>query len=137
MKKKIYNATANINPLPKVHTPLEYQDFRGINVTPITARCFERTVYSTFSKLMFEANLSPSRFAYRDGCNCTDALLKLQYNCLKALDYTETDHVRLYAMDFSKAFDNVRHFLLSQKLMALNPYLINNLFEKQEAASHL
>lgn len=76
---------------------------------------------------MFEANLSSSQFAYRDRCNCTDALLKLQYNCLKALDDTETDAVRLYAMDFSKAFDNVRHFLLSQKLKALNlnPYLIN------------
>ena len=33
----------------------------------------------------------------------------------------------MYAMDFSKAFDNVRHFLLRQKLKALNlnPYLIN------------
>ena len=77
---------ANINPLPKVHTPLEYQDFRGINVTPIIARCFERTVYRPFSKSLFEANLSPFQFAYRDGCNCIDALLKLQYNCLKALD---------------------------------------------------
>ena len=66
---------------------------------------------------MFEANLSSSQFAYRDGCNCTDALLKLQYNCLKALDDTETNAVRLY----------VRHFLLSLKLKALNlnPYLIN------------
>ena len=63
------------------------------------------------SKSVFEANLSSSQFAYRDGCNCTDALLKLHYNCLKALDDTETDAVRLYAMDFSRAFDNVRHFL--------------------------
>ena len=96
-------------------------------MTPIIATCFERTVYRTFSKSVFEANLSPSKFAYRDGYNCTDALLKLQYNCLKALDDTETDAVRLYAVDFSKAFDNVGHFLLSQKLKALNlnPYRIN------------
>ena len=76
---------------------------------------------------MFEANLSSSQYAYCDRCNCTDALFKLQYNCLKSLDDTKTDAVRLYAMGFSKAFDNVRHFLLSQKLKALNlnPYLIN------------
>ena len=117
---------ANINSLPKVHTPLEYQDYRGIDVTPITARCFERTVYRTFSKSVFKVNLISSQFAYGDGCNCTDAPLKLQYNCLKALDDTETDAVRLYAMYLSKAFDNVRHFLLSQKLKAPNliPYLI-------------
>ena len=44
---------ANINPLPKLDTPIEYQDFRGINVTPIIARCFERTVYQAFSKPVF------------------------------------------------------------------------------------
>ena len=33
---------------------------------------------------------------------------------------TEANAIRLYAMDFSKEFDNVRHFLLSQKLKALN-----------------
>lgn len=58
----------------KEHTPIEYQDFWGINVIPTIARC--------------------------NGCNCTDALLKLQYYSLKALDDTETDAVRLYPMDF-------------------------------------
>ena len=26
-------------------TPVQYSDFRGINMTPVIARCFERTVY--------------------------------------------------------------------------------------------
>ena len=28
----------NINPLPKVDTPIQYSDFQGINVTPVIAR---------------------------------------------------------------------------------------------------
>ena len=76
---------------------------------------------------MFVANLHPTQFAYRDGCSSTDALIRMQYNCLKALDDPDTVAVRLFAMDFSKAFDNVDHFLLSEKLKALNmnPYLTN------------
>ena len=31
----------NINPCPKVDTPVQYSDFRGINMTPVIARCFE------------------------------------------------------------------------------------------------
>ena len=51
----------------------------------------------------------------------------MKYNCLKALDEPDTAAVRLYAVDFSKAFDNVRHSLLSNKLKALNlnPHLTN------------
>ena len=50
-----------------------------------------------------------------------DALINMQYNCLKALDDRECRYVRLFAMDFAKAFDNV---ILSDKLNALtlNPY---------------
>ena len=35
--------------------------------------------------------------------------INMQYNCLKALDDRECRYVRLCAMDFAKAFDNVRH----------------------------
>ena len=31
-------------------TPVQYSDFRGINMTPVIARCFERTVYRHYSK---------------------------------------------------------------------------------------
>ena len=100
---------SNISQLPKVDTPLQHQDFRGINVTPVIARCFEKIVYHKFSKHAFEENLGPTQYAYREGCNCTDSLINMRYNCLKALDDRECRYVRLCAMDFAKAFDNVRH----------------------------
>ncbi|PFX12862.1 hypothetical protein AWC38_SpisGene23110 [Stylophora pistillata] len=56
---------ANINPLPKVETPVEYADFRGNNVIPVIARTFERTVYNIFNKRRLEQHLNHSQFAYR------------------------------------------------------------------------
>ena len=93
---------SNINPLPKVDTPTQYVDFRGINVTPVIARCFEKTVYNHFSKKAFEENLVSNQYAYRDGCNCTDALIDIQNNYLKALDDKKCTCVRIFAMDFFK-----------------------------------
>ena len=118
---------SNISPLSKADTTSQHQDFRGINVTPVIARCFEKIVYHKFSKQAFEENLGPTQYAYREGCNCTDAFINLQYNCLKALDDRKCRYVRLFAMDFARAFDNVRHSIHSDKLRAfdLNPYITN------------
>ena len=77
---------ANINPHQEVDTPVQYSDFRGINVTPVKARCFERTVYHHYSKKVFEENLTVKQYALKEGCSCTDALIQIQYNYLKALD---------------------------------------------------
>jgi len=68
------------------------------------------------------------QFAYRTGGNCTDALISIQHFALKALDETNTAAVRLFSLDFSKAFDSVKHDLLARKLKswpALNSYIIN------------
>ena len=118
---------SNISPLPKVDTTSQHHDFRGINVTPVIARCFEKIVHHKFSKQAFEENLGLTQYAYRERCNCTDALINPQYNCLKALNDRECRYVRLFAMDFAKAFDIVRHSILSDKLRALdlNPYITN------------
>lgn len=68
---------------------------------------FERIVYNTFNKKEVEAYLCPNQFAYHKGgsLSCINALLKI----LGALDNTGNKGVRLFTMDFSKAFENVRH----------------------------
>ena len=119
--------TSNINSLPKTDNPTDFSHFRGINVTPVIARCFEKIVYNKHSKETFESNLSIYQFAYRTGGCSTDALIKLQRTFLKSLVDKNYAAVRILAMDFSKAFNNVRHLLLSHKLKSLpmNPYVIN------------
>ena len=96
-------------------------------MTPVIARCFEKTLYHNCSKKVFEENLTVTQYAYRESCSCTDALIQIQYNYLKALDDKDCNYVRLLAMDFSKAFDNGKHSLVGEKLKALhlNPYLDN------------
>ena len=118
---------ANIIPLPKIDIPKEKSDYRGINVTSVIARSFEKVVYHTHVKVVVEKSLSPTQFAYRQGGNCTNALLSIQHHVYRHLDKSDCKAVRLFTMDFSKAFDSVNHNKLSAKLkqLPLNPYIVN------------
>ena len=53
---------SNISPFPKVDTPLQHQDVRDINVSPVIAICFEKIIYNKFSKHAFEVNLGPNQY---------------------------------------------------------------------------
>ena len=107
--------------------PKSYQDYRGINITPVIARAFERIVYQNYVKGTLEKNLTPTQFAYRQGGNCSNALLSIQNEVYKHLNNTRCKAVRMFAMDFSKAFDSVNHDRLARKLrtLGLNSYLHN------------
>ena len=91
------------------------------------ARALERVVYNTHVRRVMEHHLSSSQFAYREGGNCTSALLTIQHQICKYLDDNNCKAVRLFTMDFSKAFDSVKDNLLSTKLKRLHvsPYLVN------------
>jgi hypothetical protein len=79
------------------------------------------------AKKSFEQHLNASQFAYRKGGSCTDTLLAVQHKVNQYLDNPECKAVRLFAMDFSKAFDSVKYDLLSAKLrqVGLKPYIFN------------
>ena len=89
-----------------------------------------------------EENLSTIQFAYHESGNCTSALLAIQHFINKYLDNPDYKAVRVFAMDFSKAFDSVRHELLSNKLklLPLNAYIINwyhsFLYNRQRIVQH-
>ena len=69
-------------------------------------------------------------------------MLAIQHFINKHLDNTDCEAVRVFAMDFSKAFDSVRHELLSNKLklLPLNAYIINwyhsFLYNRQQRIVH-
>ena len=103
-----------MNSLPEVEIPLENTDYRGINVNPVIARAFEKIVYKTHVKNIVEDHLSVNQFAYREGGNCTDALLSIQ-------DDPKCKAVRLFAMDFSKAFDSVYAIMHENSIQEKSP----------------
>ena len=74
-----------------------------------------------------EQHLSSTQFAYRTGGSCIDALLSMPHTVCCYLDDPKCKAVRLFAMDFSKAFDSVNRRFLSYKLkdVPLNPFVIN------------
>ena len=83
-------------------TPERYGQKILVSGYPVlrAVRCFEKTVYHKFSKHAFEENLGPTQYTYWERCNCTDSLINIQYNYLKALGDRECRYVRLFAMDF-------------------------------------
>lgn len=91
------------------------------------ARAFERSVYNIHARDTVEQHLSSTQFAYRAGSSCTDALVSMQHAVYSYLDKPNCKAVRLFAMDFRKAFDCVNHEMLSNKLkrLPLDPHIIN------------
>ena len=84
-------------------------------------------MYIIHARDTVEQHLSSTQFAYRTGWNCIDALLSLQHTVYCYLDDPKCKALRLFAMNFSKAFDSVNRGLLSYKLkdVPLNPFIIN------------
>ena len=90
--------------------------YREINVTPVIARTFEKVVYKLHAQEIVENNPRNSQFAYREGSSCTGALLLIQHKVCKLLDDTNCMAVKMFTMDFDKAFDSVNHQLFANKL---------------------
>ena len=132
---------ANINPLPNVDIPKADSDCRGINVTPVIARAFEKVVYRTHVRRAVEESLSPTQFAYRQGGNYMNASISIQHHVYKYLDNQDCNAVRIFTMDFSKAFDSPNHSILSAELkqLPLSPCIISwyhsILLERQQRVS--
>lgn len=84
---------------------------REINLTPVIARALYRSGASN----TVDENLNSIQFAYRDGGNCTDALLTIQQQLCNYLDNPKCKAVKLFAVHFSK------HDLLATQRSATEP----------------
>ena len=58
---------AHVTSLPKVDVPKGKTDYRGINITPVIARAFEKSVYNIYARDTVEQHMSSTQFAYRTG----------------------------------------------------------------------
>jgi len=113
---------AYIRPVPKTPTPQQLTDYRPISMTPVLTRLTERVVVRLH---IYPALLSPppalqfnDQFAFRPTGSTTAAIVYLLNSVINLLE-TEP-YVIVIPLDFSKAFDTVRHSTLLHKLAQLH-----------------
>ena len=113
---------ASIRPVPKTATPLNHSDYRPISITSVLSRTLERIVVREF---LYPAIIDPptqlsfgDQFAFRPTGSTTAALIALMQSVTDML--ATNPFVSLIALDFSKAFDTVRHDTLLSKMALLN-----------------
>lgn len=113
---------ATISPIAKVASPHQPSDFRPISVTPVMSRILERIVVRDF---IYPALSTPppslsfsDQFAFQPSASTTAALIHLLQSITSLLHTNE--FVIVYALDFSKAFDSVRHSTVLTKMSLLD-----------------
>lgn len=109
---------AAIHPIPKIAQATEPLHFRPISLTCILSRLFERMYtryfYYPLLRQPVAASLLLDQFAFKPTGSTTAALINL-FNSVSTL-LLHHDFVRVVALDFSKAFDTVRHINVTQTL---------------------
>ena len=108
-------------PVPKISHPSEATDFRPISVTPILCRLLEKfIVHRFFYPILLEPRLNQDftdQYAFRPTGSTSAALIALTDNLTDLL--RDNKFVHLIALDFTKAFDTVRHSYLAEQLVEL------------------
>lgn len=98
---------ADLIPIPKVKRAITVDQIRGISVTSIASRLFEKMVHRKLILPHIVRLGDPLQFAYKPRLSTSDCLLTLQFFVLSLLDRKEIDGVHLVLLDFSKAFDRM------------------------------
>jgi len=119
---------ASILPIPKVNTPASPSYFRPISLTPVLSRVLERIVtrehiYSALKHTPPSLDFS-DQFAFQLTGSTAAALISILHTITSMLETNQ--YVIVYAIDFSKAFDSVRHSTLVKKFALL--YLSDNIY---------
>ena len=112
---------AIITPLPKVTKPEQPSDYRPISITSVLSRVFERHIVKTY---IYPALHQPApglcfsdQFAFRPSGSTVAALIALLHTIRSKLSTNE--YVHIFTLDFSKAFDRVRHAEVMKKMAQL------------------
>jgi len=99
-----------------------YSDYRPISITPVLNRILERIIVRSF---LYPAIVSPpvsldfaDQYAFWPTGSTTAALIAMLHSITQLLP--SNPYVVVLALDFSKAFDTVRHATLLQKVAQLD-----------------
>ena len=110
-----------ITPVPKVSRPSCESDFRPISITSVLCRLLEKHVVRRyFYPILTNPRDNDSfldQYAFRPTGSTTSAIIALVHHLTDMLK--NEPYVRLISLDFSRAFDTVRHSYLAEQLALL------------------
>ena len=107
--------SADVVPLAKKHPPQSIEnDIRPVSLTPIVAKVFESIILEWVNTAIKD-KIDPNQFGCIAGTCTTDALVGLLHEWYRATDNKST-FVRIFLLDYSKAFDLINHKNLLNKL---------------------
>lgn len=107
--------TARLTAIAKTNKASSSNDIRGISVTPLSARLFEKIVHKKYILPHICAIGDPLQFAYKPSHSTADCLITLQHHILRLLDQPENDGVHAITVDFAKAFDKLDQYIAVSK----------------------
>ena len=131
---------AQITPIAKISNPTTLADYRPISVTSILSRLLEKHVVKSY---LYPTLLNPphdldfsNQYAFRPSGSCTAALIAILSNISELLKTNE--YVIVVALDFSRAFDSVKHGPLFEKYnkLDLNDKIYNWMVSYFEGRRH-
>lgn len=114
--------TAYILPVAKIAAPLHPSDYRPISITSVLSRITERIIVRDYIYPSLQSHHPgldfSDQFAFQPTASTTAALIRLLHTITNHLH--SNPFVIVYALDFSKAFDSVRHSAVLDKFSRLN-----------------
>jgi len=95
--------------------PKVCNDFRGIAISSLLAKTFERCLIECFSDYL---GVSDNQFGFKTGVGCSHAI----YSARRVIEFYNNGRgtANLCAIDIRKAYDSVDHLGLFVKLMERN-----------------
>ena len=104
-----------VTPVPKVHKPATFSDYRPISLTPHISRIAEKIIVRRWLQPNIPAESITDQ--YKITGSTTAALVHFVHRVTKMLEHNA--YVRCLMIDLSKAFDSVDHVVLMSKLVQL------------------
>ena len=109
---------ANVTPILKGPPSSSIANCRPISITSVLSKVFERLVLVRLERFMERSGVLPTtQFAYQKGLGTCDALLCLSHTLQSALESGQ--EARIVQIDFSAAFERVKHPSILNKLCSV------------------
>ena len=110
---------ANVIPVPKTCPVKDIRvDLRPISLTATLSKVLE-SFLSQWIMNAIKSKLDPKQFGSLKGSSTVDALISM-FHCWFSNTDGNSNSIRVFLLDFSKAFDRINHKILVNKMLLLD-----------------